>query len=159
MEGEYQGGAGFWTVCHNWAGQPVDKHHRFLFDACKCHKTPDMDGMNRGGALHDLGRFVGCPDILRCQCNRAFSHQPLRDPGYYGKLGFNVILISQSDRMLDRQIRALIETEVRHRKLNNYGFGGMFLTLLTFGRTWFIAIDYWYGGNRLKLTGGFYVQR
>ena len=70
-----------------------------------------------------------------------------------------MILISQSDRMLDRQIRALIETEVRHRKLNNYGFGGMFLTLLTFGRTWFIAIDYWYGGNRLKLTGGFYVQR
>ncbi len=67
------------------------------------------------------------------------------------KLGFNVILISQSDRMLDRQIRALIETEVRHRKLNNYGFGGLFLTLFSFGRTWFIAIDYWYGGNKLKL--------
>lgn len=67
------------------------------------------------------------------------------------KLGFNVILISQSDRMLDRQIRALIETEVRHRKLNNYGFGGMFLSLFSFGRTWFIAIDYWYGGNKLKL--------
>lgn len=67
------------------------------------------------------------------------------------KLGFNVILISQSDRMLDRQIRSLIETEVRHRKLNNYGFGGMFLTLFSFGRTWFIAIDYWYGGNKLKL--------
>lgn len=67
------------------------------------------------------------------------------------KLGFNVILISQSDRMIDRQIRSLIETEVRHRKLNNYGFGGMFLTLFSFGRTWFIAIDYWYGGNKLKL--------
>ncbi len=67
------------------------------------------------------------------------------------KLGFNVILISQSDRMLDRQIRALIETEVRHRKLNNYGFGGMILSLFSFGRTWFIAIDYWYGGNKLKL--------
>lgn len=67
------------------------------------------------------------------------------------KLGFNVILITQSDRMIDRQIRSLIETEVRHRKLNNYGFGGMFLSLLSFGRTWFIAIDYWYGGNKLKL--------
>jgi len=40
---------------------------------------------------------------------------------------------------------------VRHRKLNSYGFGGMFLTLFSFGRTWFIAIDYWYGGNKLKL--------
>lgn len=67
------------------------------------------------------------------------------------KLGFNVILITQSDRMLDRQIRSLIETEVRHRKLNNYGFGGGMLSLLTLGRTWFIAIDYWYGGNKLKL--------
>lgn len=67
------------------------------------------------------------------------------------KLGFNVILITQSDRMLDRQIRPLIETEVRHRKLNNYGFGGLLLSLFSFGRSWFIAIDYWYGGNKLKL--------
>lgn len=67
------------------------------------------------------------------------------------KLGFNVILITQSDRMLDRQIRSLVEEEIRHRKLNNYGFGGGMLSLLTLGRTWFIAIQYWYGGNRLKL--------
>ena len=67
------------------------------------------------------------------------------------KLGFNVILITQSDRMLDKQIRSLVEEEVKHRKLNNYGFGGMFLTLFSFGRTWFIAINYWYGGNKLKL--------
>lgn len=67
------------------------------------------------------------------------------------KLGFNIILITQSDRMLDKQIRSLVEDEVKHRKLNNYGFGGMFVTLLSLGRTWFIAIDYWYGGNKLKL--------
>lgn len=67
------------------------------------------------------------------------------------KLGFNVILITQNDRMVDKQIRGLVETEVKHRKLNNYGFGGMFLSLFSFGKTWFIAIDYWYGGNKLKL--------
>lgn len=67
------------------------------------------------------------------------------------KLGFNVILITQSDRMIDRQIRSLVEEEIKHRKLNNYGFGGGMLSLLTLGRTWFIAIQYWYGGNRLKL--------
>ena len=67
------------------------------------------------------------------------------------KLGFNFILITQSDRMLDKQIRALIETEVRHRKLNNYGLGGRILWLFTGGRTWFIAISYWYGGNKLML--------
>lgn len=68
------------------------------------------------------------------------------------KLGYNILMIAQNDRMIDRQIRALIETEVKHRKLNNYGFGGMVLTLLTFGMTWFIAIDFWYGGNKVKLA-------
>ena len=67
------------------------------------------------------------------------------------KLGYNLILITQNDRMLDKQIRALVEYEVRHRKLINNGFGGKMLELLTLGRTWFIAIEYWYGGNKLKL--------
>lgn len=65
------------------------------------------------------------------------------------KLGFNFVLITQNDRMLDRQIRALIETEIRHRKLNNYGIGGMLLRLTRV--TWFVAIEYWYGGNKLQL--------
>ncbi len=65
------------------------------------------------------------------------------------KLGFNFILITQSDRFLDKQIRALIEQEVRHRKLNNYGLGGLLLSLTM--RTWFIAISYWYGGNKLVI--------
>ncbi len=66
------------------------------------------------------------------------------------KLGYNVILITQSDRMLDRQIRCLLEEEVRHRKLNNYGLGGMILGLFSVS-TWFIAINYWYGGNGVKI--------
>jgi hypothetical protein len=65
------------------------------------------------------------------------------------KLGFNVILITQNDRMLDKQIRALVETEIKHRKLNNYGFGGLLISLTRC--TWFVAIEYWYGGNKLKL--------
>lgn len=67
------------------------------------------------------------------------------------KYGYDFILIAQYDRMLDRQIRCLLEYEVRHRKLNNYGFGGFFLSLFTGLSTWFIAIQYWYGGNGLKL--------
>ena len=67
------------------------------------------------------------------------------------KLGFNVLLITQSDRMLDKQIRSLIEDEVKHRKLNNYGLGGLILSFLTGSSTWFIALDYWYGGNKLLL--------
>lgn len=67
------------------------------------------------------------------------------------KFGFDFVLIAQYDRMLDRQIRCLLEYEVRHRKLNNYGFGGFFLSAFTGFATWFVAIQYWYGGNSLKL--------
>lgn len=38
----------------------------------------------------------------------------------------------------------------QHRKLNNYGFGGLLISLT--GMTWFIAIEYWYGGNKLMLS-------
>lgn len=68
------------------------------------------------------------------------------------KLGFDILLISQNDRMIDRQIRMLIEYEVKHRKVNNYGSGGKILSLLTGGSTWFIAMQYWYGGNKVMLN-------
>lgn len=67
------------------------------------------------------------------------------------KLGYDFLLITQNDRMLDKQIRALVETEVRHRKLNNYGLGGKLLSLFTGLSTWFIALEYWYGGNKLLM--------
>lgn len=75
------------------------------------------------------------------------------------KYGFDFILIAQYDRMIDRQIRSLIENEYKHRKLNNYGFGGGMLTLLTLGRSWFISIEYWYGGNKLKLSEEVFAYR
>lgn len=58
--------------------------------------------------------------------------------------GYDFILISQSDRMLDRQIRAFIEYEHRHRKANNFGFGGMLISLLTHS-TFFVDVKLWYG--------------
>jgi len=72
------------------------------------------------------------------------------------KLGFNFILITQNDRMLDKQVRALVEYEVRHRKMNNYGFGGLIVSL-TF-TSWFAAIEYWYGmkGPDAKLGISFF---
>lgn len=55
------------------------------------------------------------------------------------KLGFEVILVTQTDRLIDRQIRALVEYEVKHRKVNNFKIG----KLLPF--PCFCAISYWYG--------------
>lgn len=55
------------------------------------------------------------------------------------KLGFNIILISQNDRLIDRQIRANLEYNVIHRKINNFKFGQLFPMKV------FVAVTYWYG--------------
>lgn len=59
------------------------------------------------------------------------------------KYGFNIILISPYDKMIDKQIRALFEYEVKHRKANNYGFIGFLLSV--FHLPVFFAVTYWYG--------------
>lgn len=58
------------------------------------------------------------------------------------KLGYDVLLISQNDRLLDRQIRVNIEYEVRHRKVNNFGIIGCLLPFSCFA-----CIERWYGVN------------
>jgi len=66
--------------------------------------------------------------------------------------GFEIVLIAQIDRMIDRQIRGLIENEIKHRKLNNLSFPFILFPLevlfklfcwLT-GISFFAAITYWY---------------
>lgn len=54
------------------------------------------------------------------------------------KLGFDFVLVAQNDRMLDRQIRAFIETEKKHRKVNN--FGPFFLLPFPV----FCCVEWWY---------------
>lgn len=55
---------------------------------------------------------------------------------------YDIILITQNDRMLDRQIRSLVETEYKHRKLTNYGAKGMLMIVIF--RKMFVAVQYWY---------------
>lgn len=51
--------------------------------------------------------------------------------------GYDFYLITQNDRMIDRQIRSLVEHEVKHRKVNNFLW---FLPIKVF-----VAIETWYG--------------
>lgn len=59
------------------------------------------------------------------------------------KYGYDVILIAQFDRMVDRQIRSLIEYEVIHRKVKNFGKWGSIFNLLAGGNL-FVAVEIWY---------------
>lgn len=59
--------------------------------------------------------------------------------------GFFIILCAQFDRMLDRQVRGLIEYEYIHRKVNNMGIKGRFLSLLMLSPVnLFVKVKIWY---------------
>lgn len=73
------------------------------------------------------------------------------------KYGYTVILISQFDRLIDRQIRSLIEYEYKHRKINNYKAFGALLGLFS-GGALFICVIYWYG-VREKVGSQFFRGR
>ena len=60
------------------------------------------------------------------------------------KYGYNIILITQFDRLIDRQIRSVVEYEVVHRKVSNFQFFGMLLGLFFKGNV-FVAVTRWYG--------------
>lgn len=62
------------------------------------------------------------------------------------KFGYDFIFICQADRMIDKQIRGLVEYEVKHLKANNSFFLG-FLSLFKF--TLFLYVYRWYQ-TRLK---------
>jgi zona occludens toxin (predicted ATPase) len=75
------------------------------------------------------------------------------------KYGYNIILISQFDRLIDRQIRSLIEYEYRHRKINNFGTAGFFLGLFSLGHPLFISVEYWYGVKEKCGVSFFYGRK
>ncbi len=72
------------------------------------------------------------------------------------KLGFDVILISQQDRMIDRQIRGFIETEYKYRSVKHYKLFGTILYYLFGGL--FIRQERWYG-SQLFLGSQFFVLK
>lgn len=59
--------------------------------------------------------------------------------------GFFILLCAQFDRMLDRQVRSLIEYEYIHRKVSNIGWRGWFLSLVMFAPgSLFVKVKVWY---------------
>lgn len=73
------------------------------------------------------------------------------------KYGYRVIMIAQNAKMIDNQYRMLIEHDIQHRKMSNYGMAGWLASLL-FGGKLFAFIDFYYPtGDRLGME--WYVMR
>lgn len=88
------------------------------------------------------------------ECQLLFNSRSWNDKGrdkwtsfftQHRKYGFEIILVTQFDRLIDRQIRSLVEYEYRHRKANNYGLFGFLLGLLVLNAPIFVCVEYWYG--------------
>lgn len=56
--------------------------------------------------------------------------------------GFNIILIAQNDRMIDRQIRGLLEYDIKHRALRNWNLSFAIASILSGGL--YHCVEYWY---------------
>jgi len=65
--------------------------------------------------------------------------------------GYQVFLITQHDEMVDKQIRAVVEHEIKHRKINNL------LWFIPF--TIFVAVETWYGNSKIKIRSEFILFR
>ena len=74
------------------------------------------------------------------------------------KYGYNIILITQFDKLIDKHIRVLTEYEVIHRKASNYKTLGFFLGLL-FGGKLFVAVEKYYCINEKNDAEWFVMRR
>lgn len=73
------------------------------------------------------------------------------------KLGYNIVLVAQFDKMLDKQLRALIEYEFIHRKVSNFGWKGKLFSIWT-GNRLFVAVQIWYPLKQ-KVGSEFYLYK
>lgn len=70
--------------------------------------------------------------------------------------GFSIVLVTQNMSYINKGIRIQTEYEVKHRKINNYGIGGLILTLLHIPL--FVALTYWQG-TREKIYSDFFLYK
>lgn len=113
-----------------------------------------------------LGRRLGEGEVLLVidEAQLLFNAREWQSMGRSGWLsfftqhrhfGYDVVLIAQFDRMLDRQIRGVIEYDVVHRKVSRAGRFGAFLGLLT-GGSLFVSVRRWYPISE-KVSGEFFL--
>lgn len=77
---------------------------------------------------------------------------------YHRHYGYDCYLISQDDKVVDKQIRSILQKEVEHRCINNYKAFGKLLGLFAGGKL-FIAIerDYTLSGNKAsRMTSSYF---
>lgn len=105
----------------------------------------------------DEAQMIFSPTVvkLKCQEDKEYRVKWLDFFTQHRHLGYNIIIISQFDRLIDAQVRCLFEYNVIHRKVNNFKIGWV---LSVFKMSVFCSVHYWYGVNQ-KCGAQFYMYR
>lgn len=100
----------------------------------------------------DEAQTIFHPNVMKLECqeNKFYRKEWLDFFTQHRHLGYDILLITQFDKLLDAQVRCLIEYNYVHRKANNFQAIGKFLTLI--GLSLFVQIQKWYGVNAVSGT-------
>jgi hypothetical protein len=92
----------------------------------------------------DEAQLLFSPSVvkIRCQTDKNYRNDWLEFFTQHRRLGFNIIFVSQFDRLIDPQVRCLFEYNNIHRKINNFKIGWL-LSVFKIGL--FVSVQYWYG--------------
>lgn len=107
----------------------------------------------------DEAQMLFSPSVVKLQCryDPEFRVKWLDFFTQHRHLGFDIIVISQFDRLIDPQVRVLFEYNYIHRKANNMSGPYTFLINL-FRVKLFACVKYWYGTNQ-RLGCSFYTYK
>lgn len=106
----------------------------------------------------------GCIKLFIDECQLMFNAREWNAVGrdkwlsfftQHRKYGFDIYLIAQFDKMVDKMIRSLIEYEYIHRKVSNYGIFGWIVSLLCGGKL-FVSVEMWYPLKQ-KISSSFFI--
>lgn len=117
--------------------------------------------------LDKHGRMIEKQTILVLdECQIMFNARNWNAPGrmdwnifftQHRKYGYDIILVTQYDRLVDRQIRSCVEFEMKHRNVSYFKIYGKILGLLT-GNRMFVCVKYWYQINE-KCDSNFFFYK
>lgn len=114
----------------------------YFYKYAEEHHVKGVEGQTL--IVFDEAQMLFSPTVIKLkqQEDKTFRAKWLEFFTQHRHLGFNIIIISQFDRLIDPQIRCLFEYNIIHRKVNNFKIGWI-CSLLKISV--FCAINYWYG--------------
>ncbi len=128
---------------------------KYFYDYAMAHHKRGVEGQTL--IVIDEAQMLFSPSVIKLKRMEDVNYRVdwLEFFTQHRRLGYNIILISQFDRLIDAQVRCLFEYNHIHRKVNNFKLGWL---LGIFKVSLFISIQYWYGIKQ-KMGSEFFTYR